>query len=110
GRAGDEDAVEPLGEQAGGVVPQVDRSDLPRGGIERRGDGGEDAPDPLRAHCPGSRLDRSSVKPAGLSATASAGETTRERRRSVRICSSKSAGLDEAASAVSYVTALSPTS
>src|SRR6185503_818825 len=39
----------------------------------------------------------------------SAALATRERRRSVRTCSSKSAGLDEAAAATSYVTTLSAT-
>src|SRR4029077_20048844 len=93
-RARHDHSVEPRGDQPGHIVAQVDGGDLSRRAVEWRGDGDEAAPErPLR-HWPGG---------------ASAGVAVRGRRRTERICFSKSAGSLLAARAVSYVTTSSAT-
>ena len=99
-RPRDHEAIEALLDEARHVAPEMNRREVARGAVERRREGGEHAPELLLRHEGGSRLDRSSLKPARFS-TAPAGGPVRNGRRSVRICSSKSAGFEAAASAVS---------
>src|SRR5213596_2441278 len=110
GGPGYDHARDALGEQLGDVLPELAGREVARPRVERRRDGGKDSRGRLlpNSHF-GSMLDKSSVKPAGLSdagaADAAAGAgATRERRRSVFIWRWNSEGLDEAASAVSAVT------
>jgi len=107
--AGHDNAIHALGKQPLDVLPELNRGEVTRRRVERCRDGRNDSRGCLLAigHC-GSMLDRSSVRPAGLSdagaAAAAAGTgagATRERRRNVLSCSWKSDGLDAAARAVS---------
>src|SRR5207245_11056915 len=108
GRPGDDDPVVASLQQLRDVLAERSRSDVAGGRIERCGDRGEHAAEATSAHDGGSMLDRLSVMPAGLSlagsaATTPAGAAIRARRRGVFIFSSKSAGLDDVATAVSYL-------
>src|SRR5206468_2585177 len=112
-RSRDDDAVDAGSQKTGDVLAERLRRDLTGGRLEGRRNRREDPLRNLAIRHFGNMLDKSSVKPADLlSGSAGAGwaaGATRERRRSVRTCSWKSEGFDEAASAVSYVTMSSAT-